>query len=79
VWNELSDFGATFGELRTKYFEIFGQPSRSNWRLHPLVYGSCPNRPAKIRPRPKDYVSGMSLPRLVGHGGPREQPTDMAT
>ena len=41
--------GATVRELRTKYFELFGQPSRSNhkqflfrrvaWRLQALAYG----------------------------------------
>ena len=40
---------ATVRELRTKYFELFGQPSRSNhkqflfrriaWRLQALAYG----------------------------------------
>jgi hypothetical protein len=41
--------GATVRELRAKYFELFGQPSRSNhkqflfrrvaWRLQALAYG----------------------------------------
>ena len=41
--------GATVRELRTKYFELFGQPSHSNhkqflfrriaWRLQALAYG----------------------------------------
>src|SRR5712664_1523877 len=50
VWNEIERLRrATVGELRTKYLEMFGQPSRSNhkqflfrriaWRLQALAYG----------------------------------------
>ena len=34
-------------------------------------------RAGRIPSETQDSVSGMSLPRLVGHGGPTEQPTDM--
>jgi hypothetical protein len=50
VWNEIERLRrATVGELRLKYCEIFGQPSRSNhkqflfrriaWRLQAVAYG----------------------------------------
>ena len=50
VWMEIEQLrGATVRELRAKYFELFGQPSRSNhkqflfrrvaWRLQALAYG----------------------------------------
>jgi hypothetical protein len=50
VWKEIEHLrGATVRELRAKYFELFGQPSRSNhkqflfrrvaWRLQALAYG----------------------------------------
>jgi hypothetical protein len=50
VWNEIERLRrATVGELRTKYLEMFGQPSRSHhkqflfrrivWRLQALAYG----------------------------------------
>ena len=50
MWNEIEQLRrATVGELRTKYLELFGQPSRSNhkqflfrriaWRLQALAYG----------------------------------------
>lgn len=50
VWMEIEQLrGATGRKLRAKYFELFGQPSRSNhkqflfrrvaWRLQALAYG----------------------------------------
>ena len=50
MWKEIERLRrATVGELRTKYLELFGQPSRSNhkqflfrriaWRLQALAYG----------------------------------------
>jgi Protein of unknown function (DUF2924) len=50
VWKEIEQLRqATVGELRAKYFELFGQPSRSNhkqflfrrvaWRLQAVAYG----------------------------------------
>ena len=50
VWKEIEQLRrATVGELRAKYLELFGQPSRSNhkqflfrrvaWRLQALAYG----------------------------------------
>ena len=50
MWNEIERLRrATVGELRTKYLEMFGQPSRSNhkqflfrriaWRLQAVAYG----------------------------------------
>ncbi len=50
VWMEIEQLrGATVRELRAKYLELFGQPSRSNhkqflfrrvaWRLQALAYG----------------------------------------
>jgi hypothetical protein len=50
VWREIEQLrGATVRELRARYFELFGQPSRSNhkqflfrrvaWRLQALAYG----------------------------------------
>jgi hypothetical protein len=50
VWNEIEQLRrATVRELRVKYLELFGQPSRSNhkqflfrrvaWRLQALAYG----------------------------------------
>jgi hypothetical protein len=50
VWTEIEQLRrATVGELRVKYLELFGQPSRSNhkqflfrrvaWRLQALAYG----------------------------------------
>src|SRR5712671_7808065 len=50
MWTEIEQLRrATVGELRAKYFELFGQPSRSNhkqflfrrvaWRLQALAYG----------------------------------------
>jgi hypothetical protein len=50
MWKEIEQLRrATVGELRVKYFELFGQPSRSNhkqflfrrvaWRLQAIAYG----------------------------------------
>lgn len=50
MWKEIEQLRrATVGELRAKYLELFGQPSRSNhkqflfrrvaWRLQALAYG----------------------------------------
>ncbi len=50
VWIEIEQLrGATVRELRVKYFDLFGEPSRSNhkqflfrrvaWRLQALAYG----------------------------------------
>jgi hypothetical protein len=50
VWMEIEQLrGATVRQLRAKYFELFGEPSRSNhkqflfrrvaWRLQALAYG----------------------------------------
>ena len=50
IWKEIEQLRqATVGELRVKYLELFGQPSRSNhkqflfrrvaWRLQALAYG----------------------------------------
>jgi hypothetical protein len=50
MWKEIEQMRqATVGELRVKYLELFGQPSRSNhkqflfrrvaWRLQALAYG----------------------------------------
>ncbi len=50
VWREIEELrGATVGQLRSKYRELFGQPSRSNhkqflfrrvaWRLQAQAYG----------------------------------------
>ena len=50
MWMEIEKLrGATVSELRAKYFELFGEPSRSNhkqflfrrvaWRLQALAYG----------------------------------------
>ena len=50
AWKEIEQLrGATVGELRAKYFALFGHPSRSNhkqflfrrvaWRLQALAYG----------------------------------------
>lgn len=50
MWKEIEQLRqATVGELRAKYFELFGQPSRSNhkqflfrrvaWRLQAVAYG----------------------------------------
>ena len=50
MWKEIEQLRqATVGELRARYFELFGQPSRSNhkqflfrrvaWRLQAVAYG----------------------------------------
>ena len=55
MWNEIERLRrATVGELRTKYLEMFGQPSRSNhkqflfrriaWRLQAVAYGELSER-----------------------------------
>jgi hypothetical protein len=55
VWKEIEQLRrATVAELRTKYLELFGQPSRSNhkqflfrrvaWRLQALAYGELSER-----------------------------------
>jgi Protein of unknown function (DUF2924) len=59
VWKDIEQLRrATVGELRAKYLELFGQPSRSNhkqflfrriaWRLQALAYGELSEQ-ARLR------------------------------
>src|SRR6266851_2789394 len=88
VWNEIEQLRrATVGELRTKYLEMFGQPSRSNhkqflfrrlaWRLQAVAYGELSEQ---ARQRALAVAQDVDLrikapPHLVGAAQQVLQPT----
>jgi DUF2924 family protein len=88
VWKEIEQLrGATVGELRIKYLELFGQPSRSNhkqflfrriaWRLQALAYGDLSER-ARLRAAAlaQDIELRIKAPQhLVGTAHQVLQPT----
>ena len=88
MWKEIEQLrGATVRELRTKYLELFGQPSRSNhkqflfrrvaWRLQALAHGDLSER---ARQRAAALAQDIELrikapPHLVGTAQQVLQPT----
>src|SRR5712664_390056 len=88
VWNEIERLRpATVGQLRTKYLEMFGQPSRSNhkqflfrriaWRLQAVAYGELSEQ---ARQRALAVAQDVDLrikapPHLVGTAQQVLQPT----
>jgi hypothetical protein len=88
VWQEIERLrSASVGELRTKYFEVFGQASRSNhkqflfrrvaWRLQALAYGDLSEQ---VRRRALALAQDVDLrikapQHLVGNAEQLLQPT----
>jgi Protein of unknown function (DUF2924) len=88
VWQEIERLRtASVGELRTRYFEMFGQESRSNhkqflfrrvaWRLQALAYGDLAEQ---VRQRALALAQDVDLrikaPRhMVGNAHQLLQPT----
>lgn len=88
VWQEIEKLrSASLGELRTKYFEVFGQASHSNhkqflfrriaWRLQALAYGDLSEQ---VRRRALALAQDVDLrikapQHLVGSAQQLLQPT----
>src|SRR5690349_23015486 len=88
VWMEIEQLrAATVRELRAKYFELFGQPSRSNhkqflfrrvaWRLQALAYGDLSDEARRqALALAQDADLRLKAPRhLVGSAEQVLQPT----